>query len=60
MPCTEAKAFKNWCSRCYACPVCFTTLQVLLYNSKKGAKVYHLCCRHCFWDSATHGIKGVL
>lgn len=57
MPSTEAKAFKNRCSRCYACPVCFTTLQTLS-NTRRGAKIYHLCCQHCYWDSANYGIVG--
>jgi len=57
MPTTEAMAFKNRCSRCFQCPVCFTTLQILLNNSS-GQKQYHFGCQHCYWDSLTLGLSG--
>ena len=50
MPATEANAFKNRCSRCFQCPVCFTTLQIHLFNYK-NQKFYHFGCQSCYWDS---------
>ena len=47
MPTTEANAFKNRCSRCFQCPICFTTLQVQLYTHK-CTKFYHFGCVSCY------------
>ena len=57
MPATEANAFKNRCSRCFQCPVCFITLQIHLYNYK-GQKFYHFGCQGCYWDSMNLDLKG--
>jgi len=27
-------------------------------NTRRGAKIYHLCCQYCYWDSANYGIVG--
>lgn len=57
MPSTEAKAFRNRCFRCFQCPICFTTLQIISEQVRSG-KLYHFSCQHCFWDSVSIGIQG--
>lgn len=57
MPTTEANAFKNRCSRCFQCPVCFTNVQIQLY-SLKSLKYYHFSCNSCYWDSRSFELKG--
>lgn len=57
MPNTEANAFKNRCSRCFQCPVCFTNVQIQLY-SQKSTKFYHFACNSCYWDSRSFELKG--
>jgi dynactin 4 len=57
MPATEANAFKNRCSRCFQCPVCFSSLQVHLYSSR-SQKFYHFGCQSCYWDSMNLDLKG--
>lgn len=57
MPATEANAFKSKCSRCFQCPICFSTLQLQHYNYR-GQKFYHFGCYSCFWDSMNFDLKG--
>ncbi|CAG9312451.1 Dctn4 [Blepharisma stoltei] len=57
MPNTEAFAFKNKCARCFQCPACFSTLQILL-NSTRQQKLYHFGCQSCYWDSMSLGLFG--
>lgn len=57
MPPTEANAFKNRCSRCFQCPVCFHNLQITYFNLKTN-KFYHFVCNSCFWDSRAFELKG--
>lgn len=57
MPNTEAFAFKNKCARCFQCPACFSTLQILL-NTTRAQKLYHFGCQSCYWDSMSLGLCG--
>ena len=57
MPTTEAMTFRNRCMRCYMCPICQTTLQIII-GLVRGQKQYHLCCQHCSWDSSMVAMSG--
>ena len=57
MPTTEAMTFRNRCMRCYQCPICQSTLQIII-SAIRGQKQYHLCCLHCSWDSSMVAVSG--
>jgi len=51
MPSSEAALYGMRCSKCWECPVCFSTLTTAAVGAVAGEQTFHLACGYCRWSS---------
>jgi len=51
MPSSEAMLYSMRCSKCWECPVCASTLAMVVANPGAEEQTYHFQCGFCRWSS---------